>query len=58
MDQEEVPSQPPLAQKQEFGIKQTTNKGPDYPMAMTFFKPLNLCVFGLLSSISIYKIKQ
>ena len=27
-------------------------------MSMTFFKPLNLCIFALVSSIVIYKIKQ
>lgn len=32
-------------------------KEPDYPMCMTFFRPLNLCVFALSGDLVIYKLK-
>ena len=31
---------------------------PSYPMCMTFFEPLNLCIFALVSDIVIYDIQQ
>jgi hypothetical protein len=34
----------------------TTN--PSYPMAMTYFQPLNLCIFALVSDIAIYSVQQ
>lgn len=34
------------------------HKKSSYPMCMTYFKPLNLCVFALVSEIVLYHVQQ
>ena len=33
-------------------------KEPEYPMAIEYYKPLDLCVFALVNYIAIFKVKQ